>query len=502
MAVAATLGLIFASVAFTGGVDARTLLGMLTAGGCASVLCGLAAAYVRGRRELLPDSLVGEIGSERSYSVTYCTGRALREACDMTRAPYGAEYVSHDIAEQWRIRNLRAFVQIRNSSNQLCAAFGVLGLRPSFMDQFIAGNVTDHQLRADDICSWPESTKCSQLYLSGVVVLEPTTFLGRKRTRVMLWVMLEYMRQLYGLETRRQLYAIAATPVSSKLMHNLGFVIETPAAVRGDKCDLYRYELTKASWRTLLCEVGNLSSMVTCDFALREYGDESRTASPGSYSSNQEAGSPTTAVITVMFVAGDRGGSHRNQVQIPREFSCIQDAIRGSEHRDAFYIAPPILAASRQTFVEAYRQRPVILHFAGHGDSRSLAFIFDQDLLVTQTEVFAAQLAAILGAFPDPVRLCVLNTCDSASIARYLVQAHVVEAAVGWPGKLVDAAAIAFSQTFYGCLGNGMTLSKSVALAAQSYGTGETPVLCTAEGVNADVIVYVPRGGLKNGHRG
>ncbi len=478
---AATVGFGRTVLAFTSAADLHFTPQVLVIAASSFLLVGVVAAYVHGRSKLFPDVFVDEIGSEPSFRAELCNAVALHEACDLTRESYRHEYVGHQVAEQWRIKNPRAFVQIKAPDNRLCAAFGVLALRESFMDQFIKGRVCDTELGGDDIYSWAESTKCLRIYLSGVVVLGPSTIPGSKRARVMMWVMLEYMRQLYGLKTHRQLYAVAVTKESIRLMTDLGFVVETPAAGRADKCDLYRYDLTEASWRTLLCRVGDLSPMCSCNFEPSNHGDAPRT------SVLQEPEFPKT----ILFVAGDRGGSQRNQLQIPREFASIQEALRSSKHRDAFLVAPPILAATRQTLVEAYRHRPLILHFSGHGDNRSLSFIFDQGLVVNQTQIFAEQLAAILRNFPNPVRLCVLNTCESAAIARHLVDERVVEAAVGWPAKLADATAITFCKTLYECLGDGLALSNSVNLATQSCGANEAPIVCTAEGVDGDTIIYV-----------
>lgn len=196
--------------------------------------------------------------------------------------------------------------------------------------------------------------------------------------------------------------------------------------------------------------------------------------------------------VTIVFVAGDRGGAQRNQIQIPRELDSIQSALRACEHRDAISIATPILAATFQKLVEAYRHRPGILHFAGHGDERSLSFISDQGLLVSETPLVAGRLASILRNFPERVRLCVLNTCNSEAVAKELVATHATEAALGWSGKLSDAEAISFSGTFYGRLGDGLPLAQSVALASQSLGSNNTPVLFTDEGVDQNVI-YVRR---------
>lgn len=195
----------------------------------------------------------------------------------------------------------------------------------------------------------------------------------------------------------------------------------------------------------------------------------------------------------VLFIAGDRGGSQRNQIQIPREMDSIRSALEGSRHRESFRLASPILAATPEKLVAAYRDRPAILHFAGHGDDRGLSFILDQGVVVSTTPVIAKQLATILGNIPDRVYLCVLNTCDSESIAKYLVDEHVVNAAVGWPSKLDDTVAITFSRVLYKCLGDGLTLSKSLSLAAESCDSEEKPVLHTDAGVDPNIFAFVER---------
>lgn len=198
--------------------------------------------------------------------------------------------------------------------------------------------------------------------------------------------------------------------------------------------------------------------------------------------------------FTILFIAGDRGGVQRNQIQIPREFDSVKEAIRGCDHRESFHLANPILAATHQKLVAAYRDRPAILHFAGHGDDRSLSIISDQGLLVSNTPVIAEQLATILSNFPDRVRLCILNTCDSATVAQHIVNARVVDAAIGWPAKLDDPVAIAFSRALYGGLGDGLTLTQSVALATQSCGSDEKPQLYTRADINPHAFTFVKRG--------
>jgi len=66
------------------------------------------------------------------------------------------------------------------------------------MDQFIAGKVSDKQLSEGDIYNFSASKKSKRLYISGVIVRNLRTPRGGKRTRVMIWVMLKYVRKVYG----------------------------------------------------------------------------------------------------------------------------------------------------------------------------------------------------------------------------------------------------------------------------------------------------------------
>jgi hypothetical protein len=256
-------------------------------------------------------------------------------------------------------------------------------------------------------------------------------------------------------------------------MQNFGFALDQPASVRVDKCDSYRFELTKSTWNTLLCEVGNFSGICQSDFPQPRRGTKDGSAATSQRTVRSSAVKQSRRVI--LFVAGDRGGSQRNQAQIPRELKAIQEGIDASKHRELFEVVTPILAASRQTLVEAYRRNPTILHLAGHGDDRSLSLICDQGIVVTETQLLASELEAILGGFPTRVRLCVLNTCSSAEIAQQLVAKGVVEAAIGWTAKVPDATAIAFSRAFYGCITDGLSLSNAMTLASQSCGADPHP---------------------------
>jgi hypothetical protein len=271
-------GLAVAGVIFFGfGAPTAGLLGLagvpvLLALGAVSGLIGLATAYLRGGGQILASTLVNDMrNSEAPYRCDFSTSELLAEACEMTKPHYGDEYVSADKAEQWRLKNPKAFAHLVNKDGELCASFGVLALTPSFTDQFFKGRVTDLQLDASEILSFEESRKAANLYLSGVIVRDPSSHLGHKRTAAMLGAMIRYIEKLYGTRKKRVLYAIAVTKPSEQLMANLGFTLRCKSRDRKDGHDLYCFELTGPSFRELKKRVEGMGiTPAVCDCALLE----------------------------------------------------------------------------------------------------------------------------------------------------------------------------------------------------------------------------------------
>jgi hypothetical protein len=193
------------------------------------------------------------------------------------------------------------------------------------------------------------------------------------------------------------------------------------------------------------------------------------------------------ASVRIQFIAGDRGGGQKNQLQIPKEHRSITSAISGATHREYFPSLEPILAASLDQLGNIYTTNPSIIHFGGHGDDRSLLFVRDQQLLADTVPVSAEQLVKILRQFPERVSLCVFNTCDSVAIAETMIAASVVDFAIGWKGKVPDSVAISFAEQFYRHLANGLSLGQAFGIAEACSPTGNIAIeaiLVCAPGLN------------------
>jgi len=224
---------------------------------------GLSVAYMRGKQKLLPSTFIDELSGENSYSVIFCSREGLREADEMTQPYYGTGFIPFDQIEQWRLQNEKGFIQINNSQGFLCACFVILGLERSFFDQFIAGRVTEHEIDSSVILSYEDMKKEDRIYISGVVVREPGGYLGAKRTRIMLWTMLEYIKQVFALRKTRVLYAVGLTKESEKLLHAMEFKICSSRENRRDHSNLYKIDLDKQTWQRMLAKIGDFSKMVS-----------------------------------------------------------------------------------------------------------------------------------------------------------------------------------------------------------------------------------------------
>ncbi len=189
------------------------------------------------------------------------------------------------------------------------------------------------------------------------------------------------------------------------------------------------------------------------------------------------------STVVVQFIAGDRGGGQANQLQIPREYKTIEDAVNGAKHREFLSLAQPILAATAGEVGGAYRAEPALLHFGGHGDDRSMRFLVTRQVLPSTELLGPEEIAEIIGCFPAPPPVLVIfNTCHSRDIAAHVAAAAAARYAVGWEGTVADGVAIEFARWFYTHLGYGLSIGQAHGLAKHSCGAGAAVSLFSATG--------------------
>ena len=224
---------------------------------------GLGAAYARGRFSYIPKIVVDEMGRDKGCVCKRLTAGELQQACEMTKTYYGHEYVDFRVAEKWRQANPDAFVQIVNESGEMCSCFGLIALKDSCFDEFIKGRVKDGEFEYDDVVGPKDTKKSPRLYLSGAIVSQAGTFIGRKRADMMCWVILDYYKRYFGLRKSRTIYSLAVSKEGEQILQAVGFSVVSKKNFRRDGCNLYSIQMSSAVWDQMSTKIPNWSHCYT-----------------------------------------------------------------------------------------------------------------------------------------------------------------------------------------------------------------------------------------------
>ena len=194
----------------------------------------------------------------------------------------------------------------------------------------------------------------------------------------------------------------------------------------------------------------------------------------------------------ILFVTGDgQGGQGKASLDLVAEYDRIDAAIRGSKYREEFELLPPCYESSRSKLVrQLVRNSPHIVHFGGHGRDRKLLLLDERGL---STVLSAEQASEVFSN--DPPRLVILSACRSLGVAEEL--SKCVEFSIGTEDELGDRASLAYSQTFYECIGDGLSLAQAHARAVQSIDPSppmnRTPQLRSRPGSNPLACRFAPK---------
>ena len=200
--------------------------------------------------------------------------------------------------------------------------------------------------------------------------------------------------------------------------------------------------------------------------AERQYFDSAHAEGGGSavvvnnIGTAPRAAPPTTAPdppLTILVLAANPLDSER--LRLDAEVRALDAALRQGAAGGRFDLRQQWAVRSGDLVDALLRHRPVILHFAGHGDADGNLIV--EDFAGLAAPVRPAAFAALLAAVPG-VRGVVLNACWSDAQAAALLP-HV-DWVVGMAQEVADSAAVDFAAGFYRGLAAGETVATAVAL--------------------------------------
>jgi hypothetical protein len=170
-------------------------------------------------------------------------------------------------------------------------------------------------------------------------------------------------------------------------------------------------------------------------------------------------GSYPMARVKVLFLTANTDPAAR--LELNEELRQIRRFLDVSPEWDALEIVHEPEAEAVQLPQLLMRQKPDIIHFAGHADKAGRVQLIGPNRGVSRIEPDA--LYQLLKVVSADVKLVFFNTCYSGPVAEKVVE--LVPFCIGTKDAIDDAVAIQFSALFYQCLGFGGTVEAAYQYA-------------------------------------
>lgn len=138
----------------------------------------------------------------------------------------------------------------------------------------------------------------------------------------------------------------------------------------------------------------------------------------------------------------------------------VQQAVRGSLHRDLIEIAFRSSATPEDMLDGLNDLRPHVVHFSGHAGDAALLFDNGDVAVPEGRDVPYDLLASALSATDTPPALLFLNGCDTLEGAEILLE--VTGTIIATADSIGDLAAATFAARFYAAVASGQSVSAAV----------------------------------------
>jgi hypothetical protein len=150
----------------------------------------------------------------------------------------------------------------------------------------------------------------------------------------------------------------------------------------------------------------------------------------------------------ILFLAANP--SDQSRIQTDTEHRLLKAQLERGRSRDRFEFLQPQFAVTVTELLRAMNDKPNIVHFSGHGETRGIVISTEDNK--TQLMPVAA-LKRLFSKLEGIGKIVVLNACYSAEQAEEISKFGMY--VVGNNLPITDPAAISFSEGFYNGLGEG-----------------------------------------------
>ncbi len=176
-----------------------------------------------------------------------------------------------------------------------------------------------------------------------------------------------------------------------------------------------------------------------------------------------------TNKVSILFLAANPHDTA--QLYLDEEMRQIDEALIRSRYRDQFDIRSHWAVRTHDLQELMLRYKPKIVHFSGHGSTKSEIIL--QDEQGNSVSVPQNALGEMFRILSDDIKCVVLNACFSLEQAQAI--AKYIPVVVGMSHAISDESAIEFASGFYRALGYGRTVKQAFELACNSIELNNLP---------------------------
>jgi hypothetical protein len=176
----------------------------------------------------------------------------------------------------------------------------------------------------------------------------------------------------------------------------------------------------------------------------------------------------------ILFAAANP--SNETRIETDVEHRTIKEEMQKGNNRADFQFLPTQLAVRITELMRAFKAKPTIVHFAGHGIQQGIILSTDSNESLPLND---ATIQRLFKPLQGKTELVLLNSCYSAYQAELISKFGII--VIGHNLPIGDVAAVSFAKGFYLGLSEGMTYE-------EAYNDGLTAVLAENPNFDADMI--------------
>lgn len=174
--------------------------------------------------------------------------------CDVQRADevgflakylFGASTISRGNYEPLRVKNPYILACLIGNDGQFLGYFDVIPLKQSFAKLFLEGRLTEKQITADDVLAPEEMRSCQHLYISGLAVKDPRSYIDCQCTHMLVWGLLKFLDHFYCHGKPPLAFATAVTGEGENLLQSFGVPVINGGHGRTDEHPVYAISLSR-----------------------------------------------------------------------------------------------------------------------------------------------------------------------------------------------------------------------------------------------------------------